>query len=303
MQKILITGASGTLARKVKSNFEDQGFRVVVLTTNKEKANGFDVFYWDTSKGEIDENSVEGVQHIIHLSGFSIIKKWTKKNKQLMYDSRVKASALIHDACIKKGVRPKTFISASAIGYYGINDFKSLKKEEDMPADDWLAKMCVRWEDAADKFSEIGSRVVKLRISLLITKEAGFLVPTLLSMRLGGAAVFGTGKQPIEWIHIDDACQFIDYSIKNKKVEGAYNLGSNQKLTQYQFMKQIKSSIAPYAILFRIPSSILKIIFGPNSVILEGGCKMDMTKFNNSGYKLKYANLESLIKYIKGGKK
>jgi NAD dependent epimerase/dehydratase family enzyme len=158
-----------------------------------------------------------------------------------------------------------------------------------------MANMCVDWEKSAQQFVSLKTRVVQLRISLLLTKNAGFLAPTLLSMKLGSAVVFGSGKQPIEWIHIDDASAFIDYAIKNQGISGPYNLGSNHKLNQYDFMKLIKKIVAPYSILIKIPSFMLKLIFGKRSVILEGGCKMDMTKFNNSGFVPSYPTLDLAI--------
>jgi uncharacterized protein (TIGR01777 family) len=302
-QKVLITGASGSLAKRVKLNFENQGYTVVTLTTNQKKADRLSSFFWDTSRSYIDEKVVEGVDHIIHLSGYSIVEKWSDKNKKKMHDSRISAANLLFATCKKKGVSPKTFISASAIGFYGINDQQSLKKENDRPANDWLAKMCVDWENAAQQFLQLNTRVVKLRISLLLCKNAGFLAPTILSMKLGAAVVFGSGKQPIEWIHMDDACGFIDYAVKNESIAGPYNLGSNHKLNQFEFMKIVKKIIAPYALIIKIPSFVLKIVFGQRSVILVGGCKMDMTKLNNCGYKFKFTSLDKAIEKEKNEKK
>jgi uncharacterized protein (TIGR01777 family) len=294
-EKILITGASGTLAKKVRDNFENQGLEVISLTSNKKKADGRTTFFWDTSNNFMDENALSGVAHIIHLAGFSIIKRWSDSNKKKMYDSRIKAANILYDYCKRLNIYPKTFISASAIGYYGLEDSKILKKESDLPATDWMADMCVDWENAAQQFSVFNTRVVQLRISLLLTKKAGFLAPTFLSMKLGSAVVFGSGKQPIEWIHIDDACSFVDYALKTESISGPYNLGSNDKFNQYDFIKLLKRKIAPYAILIKLPSFFLKLIFGKRSVILESGCKMDMTKLNNSGFKFKYSTLNSAI--------
>ncbi len=294
-EKVLITGANGTLAKKVKDNFLIKGFEVVTLTSSKKKADSIATFFWDTSNNFIDKNALIGVHHIVHLAGFSIIKKWSKSNKKKMYDSRINGANILFENCKSLSIQPKTFITASAIGYYGLDDFTTLKKETYKPANDWMAKMCVDWENAGQQFTSLKTRVVQLRISLLLTKKAGFLAPTFLSMKLGSAVVFGSGKQPIEWIHIDDACSFIEHAIKTETVSGPYNLGSNKKLTQYEFMRIVKRKVAPYAILIKVPSFFLKLIFGDRSVILDSGCKMDISKLNNSGFTLKYSNLESAI--------
>ena len=155
--------------------------------------------------------------------------------------------------------------------------------------------MCVDWEKATQSFQSLGSRVVHIRISLLLSKDSGFLKPTMLSMRLGVGVVFGSGNQNIEWIHIDDASRFIYYAILNHSINGAYNLATEQKWTQYDFMKFVKRKIAFYALLIRIPSFVLKLIFGGRSVILEGGCSLSVNKLLATNFEYNHTNLESAI--------
>ena len=292
--KVLITGGSGALAKRVKRILLAEGYEVVTLTTNKKNVNNKTTFYWDVSKKILDPKALANCSHIIHLAGYSIIKPWTDYNKKMMYESRIDAAKLLYYSCVDLGLKPKTFISASALGYYGI-DAKGTKVESDSSTDDWLSKMCVDWENAAQQFEALGSRVVKMRISLLLTKDAGFLQPTILSMRLGAGVVFGNGKQSIEWIHIEDAAKFVYFTIENKSVNGAYNMASEQKWTQYDFMKFIKSKVAKYAILIKLPSFVLRLIFGGRSVILVGGCSLSVDKLLSSGFKYDYPTLDSAI--------
>jgi uncharacterized protein len=293
-EKVLITGASGSLAKRVKRNLLALGFDVITLTTHSKSVDNSTVFYWNTSEGTLDDEALKGCDHIIHLAGYSIVKPWTAKNRHLMYESRINASNLIFKRCKTLGVKPKTFISASAMGYYGL-DAKELKSESDKPANDWISAMCVDWENAANQFEKIGSRVVQMRISLLLTKDAGFLQPTILSMRLGMGVVFGKGNQPIEWIHIDDAARFVSFAIENTAVNGPYNMASNQKFNQYDFMKLIKNKVAKYALLIKLPQWFLSIIFGQRSAILVGGCALSVDKLINSNFTFKYPTLESAI--------
>jgi len=292
--KVLITGASGSLANRVKRILITQGYEVITLSTNKPKVDNKSVYYWNVSEKLIDKNALIDCQHIIHLSGFNIMNQWTPKNKSIMYESRIDAAKLLYDSCQSLGVKPKTFISASALGFYGI-DAKGVKSEDDSPSEDWLSKMCIDWESAAQQFEALGSRVIQMRISLLLSKDAGFLRPTVLSMRLGMGVVFGNGKQSIEWIHIADAAKFVYYAIENKSVRGAYNMASEQKWTQYDFMKFIKSKVAKYAILIKLPLFVLRLIFGGRSIILVGGCSLSVDKLLSTGFKYDYPTLESAI--------
>ena len=150
-EKVLITGASGALAQRVKQLLLEKGYDVITLTTNKKKVNSKDVFYWDVSKKIVDTKALVDCSHIVHLSGYSIMKPWTTANKKLMYESRIDAVQLLYYSCKDLGVKPKTVISASAMGYYGI-DAKVLMSEDDAPTQDWLSQMCVDWEKATQSF-------------------------------------------------------------------------------------------------------------------------------------------------------
>ena len=156
--------------------------------------------------------------------------------------------------------------------------------------------MCVDWENAASKFKDFGARIVQLRISLLLTKDAGFLAPTILSARLGVTTVFGNGKQPIEWMHINDVASFVLYALQQNKIEGPYNMASSQKMNQFEFMKVVRKLVAPYSLLIKVPHFVLNFIFGKRCVILEGGCQLNTDKLKGSGFQLNYPNLEKAIK-------
>jgi len=292
--KVLITGDSGALAHRVKHLLLEKRYDVITLTTNKNKANDKDVFHWDVSKKIVDSKALVNCSHIVHLSGHSIMNPWTVVNKKLMYESRIDAVKLLYDSCKDLGVKPKTVISASAIGYYGI-DAKGIMSEDDSPTQDWLSQMCVDWEKATQSFQSLGSRVVHMRISLLLSKDSGFLQPTILSMRLGAGVIFGSGKQNIEWIHIDDASKFVYFAIENRAITGGYNLATEQKWTQYEFIKFIKRKVAFYALLIKLPSFVLRLVFGGRSVILEGGCSLSVKKLIATNFEYDYPTLESAI--------
>jgi len=116
-----------------------------------------------------------------------------------------------------------------------------------------------------------------------------------LSMRLGLGAVFGKGNQPFEWIHIDDAAKFVEFSIENNHLSGPYNLASPQKFSQYDFMKHLRKKIARYSLLIKLPHWILSIIFGDRSAILIGGCGLSSEKLVSSKFSLNYPTLDTVI--------
>ena len=172
-EKVLITGAGGALAKKVKKLLLKDGYVVVMLTSNMKRCND-STFYWNIDKGQIDHNSLKDCKHIIHLSGYSIVKPWTTSNQKKMYDSRVKAAKLLFETCVVNKINLKTFISASAIGYYS-SDGCEPKNENDLQGNNWLAKLARDWEESAYQFQKDNVRVVCMRISLLLDSKSGFL--------------------------------------------------------------------------------------------------------------------------------
>jgi len=211
-----------------------------------------------------------------------------------MYSSRVDAARLLFDYCKEKEINIKTFITASAIGYYGFDSI-GLKNENDLPSKDWLSKLAVDWESAATAFEGIDSRVIKLRISLILTKTTGFLKPILLSMKLGVAPILGSRKQSFEWIHLEDLASFILFSLKNKNVSGAYNLATDKKTTQEEFLRIIKRKYFKYSFLLKIPTFVLKLLLGQRIKIVSSDIAVSVDKLKSTGFNFKYPTLDMAI--------
>ena len=291
---VLITGASGTLAKSVAKKLQNDGFEVLFYSSSINIVNDKNIFYWDVENKIFDKSPLDKCSHIIHLSGYSVINKWTEKNKKKMYSSRVAAAKLLFDYCKEKKINIKTFISASAIGYYGFESI-GLKNENDLPSKDWLSKLAVDWESAASIFEGIDSRVIKLRISLILTKTTGFLKPILLSMKLGVAPILGNRKQSFEWIHLDDLANFILFSLKNKNVSGAYNIATEKKTNQEDFLNIIKKKYFKYSLLLKVPTFVLKLLFGQRIKIISSDIAVSVDKLKSTGFLFKYPSLDIAI--------
>tara|TARA_B100001250_G_scaffold74574_2_gene60949 strand:+ start:3965 stop:4861 length:897 start_codon:yes stop_codon:yes gene_type:complete len=291
---VLITGANGHLAKVVTQNLS-KDHKVIHLTTRKTLTNTDSCFYWDIKKRYLDPKALKNCKHIIHLAGFSILKKWTRKNKQIMYDSRVESTKIILDTCKKLNVKPQTFICASAVGIYDnlLNDYVH---EESKKGEDWIAKMVFDWEDAASQFRTIGSRVVNMRISLIFSENAGFLKYNLLSMKFGIGAIIGDKNRKINWIHANDISRFIQESIIDNNFSGPYNLACDYKKNQEQFIKEIKKYYFPYAIIIYVPMFLMKLFLGERSQIIETNIVLDTNKLKNQGFKCEINNLEQIFK-------
>mgnify|MGYP001437144849 CR=1 FL=1 len=218
-EKVLITGARGAVAKKLSYLLDEEKYSIFYLTTNKNCRKNNE-FYWNLCDNKIDPLALKNVNHIIHLSGYNISHSWTSKNKKIMFDSRVKTAKLIYNECYSMNIKPQTFITASAMGYYGFES-SGMKKENDTAGEDWMAQLCVEWEKTANKFKTLGVRIIKLRLSLVLDKDSGVLNKILLGYKFGVGVVFGNGTQPFPWIHIKDVTRFIIFSMKEKNIDEA----------------------------------------------------------------------------------
>ena len=296
-ERIIITGYSGSLAKITRELLKDN-YEIIGLTSNKKRVNNKNIYYWNTSTDEIDERALENCKHIIHLSGYPILKRWTKKNKILMQKSRIGAANLLFNKCKKLNISPKTFISASAIGIYGL-DARGIKSEKDKIGTDWIARMASDWEESAQEFKKIGSRVVQMRISLLMNKETAFLKYNLLSMKLGIGVVIGSKNKKISWIHVDDATNFIKEAITNENYKGAYNLATTKPISQEMFIKKIKERLFPYALIIRIPSFIIRLFLGKRSQIINTDVSINVDKLKKEGFIWKFYNFNQVLEKVR----
>ena len=295
-ETVLISGKNGLLANRFWE-LQKSKYNIKFLSTDKKKCDNISVFYWNIKKEFIDGNALKDCDHIVHLAGYPIINRWTKENKNKMYESRINSTKLIYKYCKKLMIEPKTFISASAIGIYGLES-KGEKYEKDITNTDWISKMAIDWEKAADIFKKINAKVVKMRISLIISKESLFLKSYLLSMRFGIATLLGSKSRHISWIHIDDAVNFIDEAINNKKYNGAYNLATSKSLTQRKLVQIIKEEKYPFCITFQIPARILSFILGKRSKIFMPNIVAKADKLKKIDFKYKYDSFRKVIRSL-----
>ena len=295
-ETILISGRNGLLANRFWE-LQKSNYNIKFLSTDKKKCDNISVFYWNIKNEFIDGNALKDCDHIVHLAGYPIINRWTKENKKKMYESRINSTKLIYKYCKKLMIEPKTFISASAIGIYGLES-EGVKDEKDITNTDWISRMAIDWEKSADIFKKINAKVVKMRISLIISKESLFLKSYLLSMRFGIATLLGSKSRHISWIHIDDAVNFIDLAINNKKYNGAYNLATSKCLTQGKLVQIIKEEKYPFCITFQIPAQILSFVLGKRSKIFMPNLVAKADKLKKLDFKYKYDSFRKVIRSL-----
>ena len=283
--KILITGGSGLLGTALTKKLLKKNIEVVHLTRNKSSKNDVKNYLWNWEKNEIDENCFTGVTHIVHLAGAGIADKpWTQKRKEHIVKSRVLTTRLIHSKIIELNLPISAFIAASAVGIYGAQKSKKVFDEEDEPFEDFMGNCCKQWESSVNKFETI-SRVVKLRLGVILDKNHGALPRIANMVKNGIGSPLGDGQQYMPWIHIEDAVSIFFNSIKNEKISGTFNAVSSDYITNSELTKKIGEVFNKKIWLPNVPSFVLKFLYGEMSDTILKGVKVSNEKIKSLNFK------------------
>jgi uncharacterized protein (TIGR01777 family) len=257
MPRILISGASGLIGSALVPSLESHGYDVIRLvrveTTESNEVR------WDPMR-PIAPETVSGYDAMIHLSGESITGRWTAAKKARIRDSRVISTRNLSEALAKCERPPKTFLCASATGYYG-NRGDEVLTEETSVETGFLAEVCREWESAAEPAVKAGIRTANLRTGLVLSKNGGPLKPMLLLFRLGLGGKIGSGRQWWSWIHIEDFVAAVHHILQNASVKGPVNMVSPDPVTNAEFTKALAKALKRPAI-FQVPAFVARLAFG-----------------------------------------
>ena len=288
---ILITGGTGVVGRNLVAKLTEKQHQVRILTRSKTEEEN--EFYWNIIEKEIDEKAFENLDCIIHLAGANISERWTEEYKKEMLSSRIDSANLLYKYCVKKNIHLKSFLSASGINYYGtFTSDQILTEESGILQHDFLAKLCEDWEAAADQFSTIADRVVCLRTAVVLAKSGGAFPMLKKTVDLNIASAVGSGKQWMNWIHIDDLVNLYVAAVENVEITGKYNAVADEIPTNKDFMKKLAKVSRKFFLPFNVPALVMKSVFGEMSSIILEGTRADNKKINSLGFDFKYAHLK-----------
>jgi uncharacterized protein len=296
MAKVLITGGTGLIGSYLSKRLLERGYEVALLGRTKKKGISLPTYTWDYVNNKIDVEAINTADFIIHLAGENIgEKRWTTKRRQQIIDSRVLSGELLFNSLIEQNKKLKTFITASAVGYYGTVTSDKIFVENDNHFSDFIGNTCNAWEQTADKFQLTGIRTVKLRTGIVLTKERGALAKMIGPLKFGIGPILGNGKQYLPWIHIDDLCGIYIKAIEDIEMKGAYNAVAPEHISYKLFMKQLAILSQKPFLIINIPSFLIKIMFGKMSEILLNGSRVSSSKLVNAGYEYKFPSIKNAL--------
>ena len=294
-KKILVTGGTGLIGNMLTKKLQDQGYEVSIMTRSPERVKNLKAFYWDIKKQEIDEKCLDGVDTIIHLAGENIADgRWTDERKKALVSSRTESIGLIYDLMKRKEHQVKTVLSASAVGIYGDRG-EEILDETSKPGIGFLAYCCEEWEKAVEQGTDLGLRVAKFRIGLLLTPKGGVLDIFKLMVKTFTATKLGSGEQWFPWIHSDDLIGMFLWAVENEDAKGVYNATAPNPVRNKEFTKTLSDVLHRPFWPFAIPKAMFKLVMGEKSELVLMSTHTKADKIIKAGYTFKFLSLKSAL--------
>jgi len=296
METILITGGAGLVGKHLSRKLKGKGYNVALLSRSPGQNSIIPSYFWDPSIDEIDTDALTNADYIVHLTGAGIgDKRWTARRRKEIIDSRVKTAELIFRKIRESGKKVKAFITASGTGYYGMMTSDRICSEADPPAGDFLGEVCRLWEEAADRFSEAGLRVVKIRTGIVLARDGGVLSRIKTPVRFGIGSPIGNGNQYVPWIHIDDLCSIFIKAIEDQEMSGAFNAAAPEFISNTDLMKSLAQALGKPFWFPAVPSFVMKMMFGKMSEILLEGSRISSEKIRSAGFSFQFPLLKDAL--------
>ena len=295
VMRILISGSSGLIGRSLTERLRSAGDTLCTLVRRKAEKSQ-DEIGWDPEAGVLDSSRLDGVDAVVHLAGKPIASRWTEETKRAIRDSRVRGTKRLAEAVAQLPRRPKVFIAASAVGFYGSRGDEPLD-ETSAPGTGFLADVCQEWEEAAAPARDAGIRTVHLRTGLVLSRKGGLLARVLLAFKMGAGGIVGTGRQWLSWISLGDATAAIQYAIGAAELSGPVNLTAPQPVPNAEFARTL-GKILGRPTLVPVPAFAVSLLLGEmGDELLLSGQKVLPKKLLAAGFSFAHPDLESAIRW------
>ncbi len=303
MSTILITGGTGLVGSALTKLLVTKGHQVIILSRSEKNNAEQNISYakWNVEKQQIDEQAIASADFIVHLAGAGVAdKRWSKARKQEIVDSRTQSSLLIVKALGKYPNKVQAVISASAIGWYGDDSKlkgKSKAFTEDMlPDRHFLGETCRLWEESIKPVEGLGKRLVKLRTGIVLSNDGGAFVEFKKPVKFGIAAVLGSGKQIISWIHIEDLCRMFLYAIENSSINGVYNAVAPMPVTNEVLTVELAKKLkGKFYVTAHVPVFVLKMMLGEMSIEVLKSATVSSEKIRQAGFTFIHPSIDAAL--------
>lgn len=292
--KILITGARGLIGSALQKFFEEKGYHLLLAGRGEPKA--ANEIQFDAEIGFSEPEKLEGIDAMVHLAGEPVSGRWAEEKKRKIRDSRVRGTGSVVETLGHLRTKPKVFVSASGVGYYGDRG-DGVMTEMSGAGDTFLANVCREWEAEARRAEELGIRTVILRTGVVLSKDGGALAEMLTPFKFGVGGVIGSGKQWMSWIAMDDIIAVYNKALEDETMRGAFNACAPDPVRNEEFTKVLGSVLYRPTIL-PLPAFAVNFLFGEmGDALLLDSTRAVPKRLQDIGFEFKFIDLEAALKH------
>jgi uncharacterized protein (TIGR01777 family) len=304
MATVVITGGTGMIGKALTTALLNKGHRVITLSrsTNHNRAEkNLSFATWDIQKQTISSDAIEQADYIVHLAGAGVAdKRWTRRRKREIVDSRVKSGELIIKTLKETNNNVKAILTSSGIGWYGPDPAipnPSPFVETDQPAEDFLGMTCRLWQESLEPVRTMGKRLVVFRTGIVLSRKGGALKEFARPPKFGLAAILGNGKQIVSWIHIDDLISMYIAAIENESYNGVYNAVAPEPVSNKNLTLQIaRVKKGSFFVPVHVPSFVLKVVLGEMSIEVLKSATVSCKKIKAAGFQFAFPTIDKALK-------
>ncbi len=304
--RVIITGGSGLTGRRLTDILTAGGYEVVILSRSPQQVTGLPerarVVAWDARSADGWLHEADGATAIVNLAGPSLAgdsffpARWTDERKHYLRQSRLDVGAAVVDAVRRSQEPPGVVIQASAIGYYGPSGDEPVD-EQTPPAGDFLAQICIDWEDSSAAVEELGVRRAIMRSGLILSTKDGSLPRVILPYKLFVGGPFGDGKQWWSWIHLFDEARAIRFLIEHSEAHGPFNLVSPNPSTNAEFGRTL-ARVMKRPHLIPVPAFAMRAAFGEVSNVVLTGQRVLPRRLQELGFEFDFPQLRPALEHL-----
>ncbi len=301
--KVLVTGGTGLIGRRLCKALVDRGDEVVVLSRNPDRAknmpSGVELLRWDGRTPAGWGKVVGEADAVVNLAGENIASgRWTEERKRRIRQSRLDAGKAIVEAVADSAEKPAVLIQASAVGYYGPHGDETVT-EETPAGNDFLARLAVEWEESTAPVEAMGVRRSIIRTGIVLASEGGALPRMVLPFRFFVGGPLGDGRQWMPWIHISDEVKAILFLMDHENASGPFNLSAPNPVTNEEFARTIGRVMGRPAFM-RVPAFALKLLLGEMATVVLDGQRAIPERLTGAGYDFQFDRLLPALEEIMG---
>ena len=308
--RILVTGATGLIARRLIPRLLQRGDTVLPLSRKPMSSTAFGPGSCEPLQGDPAHagpwhESIAACDAVVHLAGEPILgKRWNDDVLKRLLDSRVDSTTLIAGVLARNPRRtdgsPKVLVSGSAVGYYGADSGAAEQLESSPPASDAMARICVAWEAAAEPAAAAGVRVVHPRTGIVLDPEGGALPKMVLPFKLFAGGRIGSGKQFVPWIHREDMTALLMHLLDHADCHGLFNACAPTPVSNSEF-SAVLGKVLHRPNWLPVPRIAIRVLLGPVADVVVGGQRAIPAKAFATGFVFRFADLHKALRDLLGG--